>query len=474
LGGFTLVIIQKPKINIAFQEAVLKAKKLNRPVLFSHVREIDKMDPLFFYHAGFPLYQGERFYWKDKGGETTIVGIGSSFIFRNDLKENRFEDIDQEWKRFIHEAVLDDGLSETATGPLIFGGFSFDPSQKKEVEWTDFSQATLQLPTFMLTVKSDKAYLTINILCSSHDEEDIIEKYIVEINELLNHSSFLITSQALKETMEIAPDQWKKTLDEVVGQLKMGEMEKVVLARKLKVSFEDSPHSDFILQNLLTQQPDSFTFSLEVLNSCFLGASPERLVKKTGEEIFSTCLAGSIGRGKTELEDTQLGQELLEDNKNRHEHHLVVEMIKSVLEKYCKDIDLPGHPTLMTVRDIQHLYTPIRGKIISSDTSILKFVEQLHPTPALGGVPREKAMESIKESENMDRGLYAGPIGWLDAKGNGEFAVAIRSGLINRNNSYLYAGCGVVADSNSESEYIETKIKFRPMLRAIGGHEDDI
>ena len=134
---------------------------------------------------------------------------------------------------------------------------------------------------------------------------------------------------------------------------------------------------------------------------------------------------------------------------------------------------MPDEPVLMKVRDIQHLYTPVKGKS-DKHTSILKFVEQLHPTPALGGVPRDKAMMTIKQAENMDRGLYAAPMGWMDSYGNGEFAVSIRSGLIHKDQAYLFSGCGVVADSTAESEYRETQIKFKPMFRALGGNTDGL
>jgi len=159
---------------------------------------------------------------------------------------------------------------------------------------------------------------------------------------------------------------------------------------------------------------------------------------------------------------------LLHDHKNLFEHELVVSMIEDALRPYCTDINIPAEPVLMKMPDIQHLYTPVRGKA-NEGFSILNVVENLHPTPALGGVPTKAALSIIREKEHMDRGFYAGPIGWTDYKGNGEFAVGIRSGLINRDKAYLYAGCGIVSDSVSEEELKETRIKFQPMLKATGG-----
>ena len=143
-------------------------------------------------------------------------------------------------------------------------------------------------------------------------------------------------------------------------------------------------------------------------------------------------------------------------------------MIKEVMKKYCDEINIPSEPILMKIRDIQHLYTPVSGTI-NPQYSLLRLVEDLHPTPALGGTPKEEAMAVIRKTEKMDRGYYAAPIGWIDYRGNGEFAVAIRSGLIVKNEALIYAGCGIVEDSQPEEEYKETKIKFRPMLRSLGG-----
>ncbi len=164
-----------------------------------------------------------------------------------------------------------------------------------------------------------------------------------------------------------------------------------------------------------------------------------------------------------------MGEELLEDDKNRYEHQLVVDSIRQALSDDCDGLSIPDEPQLMKLKDIQHLYTPVKGTA-PSGLSILTLVEKLHPTPALGGVPRKEAMQVIREEEHMDRGLYAGPIGWMDAYGNGEYAVALRSGLLKGDHAFIYAGCGIVAHSDPDSEFKETQMKFRPMQRALGGN----
>ncbi|WP_248511784.1 isochorismate synthase MenF, partial [Sporosarcina sp. NCCP-2222] len=164
-----------------------------------------------------------------------------------------------------------------------------------------------------------------------------------------------------------------------------------------------------------------------------------------------------------------LGEELMRDRKNREEHQYVVDMISAIFNRLSQDVSIPKTPRLMKVRDIQHLYTPVQGSV-GKDTDIFSFIQSLHPTPALGGVPTNTALDMIRQEEGIDRGYYAAPIGWTDAAGNGEFAVAIRSALLAGNKAYLYAGGGIVADSDPHSEYAETWVKFRPVLRALGGN----
>ncbi|KJD52239.1 isochorismate synthase, partial [Bacillus amyloliquefaciens] len=191
-------------------------------------------------------------------------------------------------------------------------------------------------------------------------------------------------------------------------------------------------------------------------------------VKKDGDNVLSTCLAGSIKRGESEQEDRMLGLELLNDEKNLIEHDIVVNMIHQALLSNCSNIKKPAKPGLYKTKNVQHLYTPIVGKM-NAESSLFDLIEKLHPTPALGGAPQQKAIEVIRVLEPMSRGWYAAPAGWIDMSGNGEFAVAIRSGLIDSKEARIFAGCGVVADSDPHMEYEETQIKMKPMLSALGG-----
>ncbi|WP_284036208.1 isochorismate synthase [Neobacillus sp. 114] len=450
--------------------AMKRAKELGRPILMSEVEKMNHIDPLLFFSSGNEHYSGERFFWKDPKDEFIFAGLGISKQFQIDQSDNRFGLIEREWKEFLKDSLITNPFSQIGIGPLIFGGFSFDPYKEKTVLWSKFDDSLFYLPKYLLSVIKGQVFFTTNFIFTPNDDEMLYKHIIDERNKLFqslqkHHHTAL---PALLETKEISPEKWKNTVDAMVKELNIGPLKKVVLARELRLNFNDIVASEAVLQHLNEQQHESFIFALESNGDCFLGASPERLVKKNGTELFSTCLAGSISRGHTPEEDRILGEKLLSDQKNLLEHQYVVEMIKEALEESCEEIILPDKPQLMKIRDIQHLYTPVIGKC-SGDSSLLHLVERLHPTPALGGLPKKEAVEKIRQVEELDRGFYAAPVGWLDYEGNGEFAVAIRSGLLQGKEASLFAGCGVVADSDSESEYLETSLKFRPMLRALGG-----
>jgi menaquinone-specific isochorismate synthase len=466
-----LVTIQETELKERGLLAVSTAQKLGRPILISEVHKMDSIDPLSFFNSGRERYLGERFYWKDPSEEVVLIGLGISKQIQSDQATDRFFHVEEEWREFLKDSLIFNPYQENGLGPVMFGGFSFDPLKEKTTLWSKYADSLFHVPKYMLTMVEGQTFLTTNLVCTLNDDETLFEKVIKERIQLLTSlkQDYEIKPAKLNETKEISPQQWKQSVDDVVEDLKTGSLKKVVLARELRLFFDDQVRAEIILNNLYNQQRDSFIFVFESNGDCFIGATPERLVKKQGNDVFSTCLAGSIRRGKDESEDKILGQTLLTDQKNLIEHGFVVEMIKEALEESCEEIILPDKPQLMKIRDIQHLYTPVIGKC-QKDASLLLLVERLHPTPALGGLPKQEAVEKIRQVEMLDRGFYAAPLGWVDYRGNGEFSVAIRSGLIQGKEASIFAGCGVVADSDSESEYLETGLKFRPMLRALGGN----
>lgn len=469
-----MVTIQQTALKEGIQKAIEIAKKSSASILVSEVQKVDSIAPLVFFSAGNEMYDGERFFWKHPSEDRYIIGLGICKQISTDQEADRFFHVENEWKRFINQAIIYNNESILGTGPIAFGGFSFDPLKEKTILWSKFSSSLFHIPKFMLSIVNNQYYLTTNVICTYQDSISLYEKIDRERKELLANTSrkLIFEEISLIDNQEVKPQEWIQSVTKMVEQLKTGPLKKVVLAREKRLFFEQNIQVEQVLHRLIKEQQDSFVFAFESNGDCFLGASPERLVKKINENASSTCLAGSIARGKIESEDLLLGEALLNDSKNLVEHQYVVDMIKEAMEEACEEVVIPEKPGLLKLKDIQHLYTPVKGKI-KPGTSLLSVVEKLHPTPALGGLPKNQALEKIREIEVLDRGFYAGPIGWFDYQENGEFAVAIRSGLIQANEASIFAGCGVVQDSIAEEEFAETVIKFKPMLSALGGLKDE-
>ncbi|THE14875.1 isochorismate synthase [Bacillus timonensis] len=459
-------MIQQKGLSDYIKKGINRSKELSRPVLISQVKEMKNIDPLLFFAAGKRTPFETRSFWSNPTNDTIIVGLGEAYTISDNESTERFEAIEKQWKRLVQHSIIVDDFAPYSTGPILMGGFSFDPLKKRTELWDYFDDAKFVLPVIMLSYYKGSTYLTTNIICEPNgttfggSDLEQLEVLLKENYKYQKNHSFT------KE--EVQPQEWMDSVRNATKKVQNGEVEKVVLAREIKLHFDEPIEADAVLARLKEEQPMSYLFAIEYKNSCFIGASPERLIKKKGEEFLTTCLAGSIRRGKTPSEDKQLENELLHDPKNLHEHDVVVQMIKNAMKESCSSITSPTHPGILKMRDIQHLYTPVKG-VAKDDVSLLTVVNRLHPTPALGGQPKQKAFEIIRELEILDRGWYGSPVGWFDTNDNGEFAVAIRSGLLNGNNASLFAGCGIVGDSQPESEYTETMIKFRPMLSALGG-----
>jgi menaquinone-specific isochorismate synthase len=466
-----LVTIHDTELRQGIVTAIERSKHISQSIMVSEVQKIEGIDPLNFFAAGRNRFLGERFFWKDPSGDQVMVGIGVAKQVQTDQAIGRFDSVELEWKQLVKHAVTCGEKNKPGTGPTIFGGFAFDPLKKKTGLWSKFSDSLFHIPKYMLSMIEGECYFTTNVFCTQHEDVELFDKVYKERQTILEavNQTQEFSYPAITKMEEINAEEWKKSVASLVESFADSHLQKVVVARELRLQFEKAVEVEKVIMHLLEEQKESFIFAFEVNGDCFIGASPERLVKKEGTRVFSTCLAGSIARGNTWEEDQSFGQELLEDQKNLIEHQYVVDMIKEAMEETCEDVTIPSKPQLMKTKYIQHLFTPVIGQS-RGGTSLLDIVNRLHPTPALGGVPKELAITKIREIEALDRGFYAAPIGWQDSQGNGEFAVAIRSALLQGKEASLFAGCGVVADSEAESEYRETSIKFRPMLTALGGN----
>jgi menaquinone-specific isochorismate synthase len=470
-GGINLITTLNETIRENIEHALEEARQTNQSVIVSRIKEVDALDPLHFFASSEELSLGERFFWSTPKADFTMVGIGQELILENNHHTSeRFRQIENEWKRFNKKLIST--FEQVGTGPILFGGFSFDPMKENSELWAGFSEAKFVMPTIMLTVSNGKSYMTINKLITPFDQLDKCLQHFEQFVEMKPNYQLDCEKGNEFASIELKTSEWIEAVEKATSDIRAKEMDKVVLAREVRLEFSNTINPYQVVGRLQREQPTSFIFGFENGQQYFIGATPERLVKKEENHVLSTCLAGSIKSGKDNDEDQQLGDQLLQDDKNLIEHSIVVKMIKEAFDQFCDEVVSPMDPTLLKTKNIQHLYTPVKGLAREGHT-LFSMVERLHPTPALGGFPKEKAIEKIREFEPMHRGWYGGPIGWLDHEDNGEFVVAIRSGLIEGNKAALFAGCGIVAESEPESEYHETKIKLKPMLSALGGLDNE-
>lgn len=257
---------------------------------------------------------------------------------------------------------------------------------------------------------------------------------------------------------EASADEWQALVEAVRGRIVRGDVEKVVLARCSELVFDSAPDPAEVLSELVTSSEHCTRFAFRQGRATFLGASPERLVRRTGLAVDTEALAGSNRPDRA--------TELLESAKEHAEHAPVLREIVKNLAPLCAELDYPRVPEVRALRHLLHLRTPIRGRLLSP-MHVLELVERLHPTPAVGGTPAAEAVRLILESEPSARGWYAAPIGWFGPDGDGEFAVALRSGMLVGERAYLYAGGGIVRDSDPAAEYAETRLKLAALSTAL-------
>ncbi len=330
----------------------------------------------------------------------------------------------------------------------------------------------LVLPRYLLTADGQAAWLIVNtVVWPDSDPTAEAEASAAACRELIESGPR--ESWPETETGELTLDEarpateWKELVRSLVEDLRRDGLEKVVLAREVRVRAQGPFDVTQVREHLQGDHRSCFVFAVARGGRCFLGATPERLARLHAGVVETTALAGSIARGTSEEEDRQLGAALIASAKDQGEHAVVVRALRTALDAAGGALTQPTAPALMKLRNVQHLRTILSGRLTSGRT-ILDLLQTLHPTPAVGGQPREAALALIREREGIERGWYAGPVGWMDAKGEGEFAVAIRSALLDGADASAFAGCGLVAGSDPEREYEESALKLRPILSALG------
>ena len=413
-----------------------------------------------------------RFYWADSKNGATFAGLGIAADLRA-WGSQRFAAIENQARQLFQYASSAEDMPEIAA-PRLFGGFAFRPDFTPDNTWSIYPPAQFVLPHFQLFSDGDTSWLTINAMVPEEDDPQdafsdlrkALTDRLVALHKARPEMDAATTPRAIHYPMPYA--DWEQMIKAALNEIHAGTLEKVVLARACEVRLEERIELMPILRYLDDTYQECYRFLFEPRPyHAFFGATPELLIHATGRTISTIGLAGSAPRGGDEERDNALGQGLLTSAKDRWEHQVVVDAIRSRLTPLTERLTIAAQPHLLRLHNIQHLETSIYGTL-KERIGVLPLVEQLHPTPALGGNPREEALAFISDKEPVPRGWYAAPVGMIDNALDGTFTVAIRSAVAEKRRVWLYAGVGIVDGSDPQREWEETDLKFRPMLNALG------
>lgn len=356
---------------------------------------------------------------------------------------DRFKQARTWWNQQLSEFKIQNNVHGSGTGPILFTSFSFDPHQS----------SVLVIPEIILAKKGNKSWVTWIGDTRQPDFSRI--------------QSTVPSGEISWAGGSISEDKWREQVTFAVKSIKEGRLEKVVLARDQIARSNQPINTRSILQRLEIDYPSTWLFLVDGL----IGATPELLVRLSKSLVTSRVLAGTIQKTGNEDRDLALAASLAKSSKDLEEHEYAVRSVADALEPFCSSTNVPESPFVLHLSNVMHLATDVTGVLNDSATQadVFTLIEQLHPTAAVCGTPTEVAKQLINDLEKMNRGRYAAPVGWIDANGDGEIAIALRCGLLleDKKSMRIFAGCGIVAGSDPETEFSESQAKLMPMRTAL-------
>ena len=401
-----------------------------------------------------------------------IGGLGSAATIDATRGADRFRSAAAQATEVMRDAVIDADLSPLAAGPLWVGGFAFAADGGRTPEWATYPSSLLVLPELVLVRRGQAVTATATMLCRpGGDERELEARLLARLGTLRQGSMPMVDPDPLGgyDLQSVrAPQEFERAVAEAARVVAAGGVRKLVLAREVTVSAGRPFKPAAVFDALRNAYPSCYCFCVGTPDAAFVAASPELLVRRAGAVVSTVALAGSTRRSADPAVDDHLGERLLHSAKDLIEHRIVVRTIERSLSAHSVWVTAAEEPSLVRIANIQHLATPIRAQL-AEPRSAIELAGALHPTSAVGGEPWERARGLVPALEQLDRGWYAGPVGWMDATEDGEFCVALRCALLNGNVSHCYAGVGIVADSDPEDELAETEVKLQAVLPALTG-----
>lgn len=354
---------------------------------------------------------------------------------------NRFIDARIWWHQQLEQLAISDSVHASGTGPILFTSFSFDPDE----------DSILVIPSVVVGMRNGSSWITWI--------GDQAQPKLSENTQNLEDAEYNWGDGSL------SPAEWQIRVSKAITKIEGSDLDKVVLARDLKINSHRTIDPRKILRNLSAEYPSTWIFAVDGL----IGATPELLLRLSRGMVTSRVLAGTISKTGDDEKDLALAASLARSSKDLEEHSYAVQSVADALDTFCTSTNVPESPFVLHLANVMHLATDVTGALVESKKSVDAFtiLEKLHPSAAVCGTPTEVAARLIKEIEGMSRGRYAGPVGWLDARGDGELGIALRCGQITDNEIRIFAGCGIVAGSSPEKELSESNAKFAPMRNAL-------
>jgi salicylate biosynthesis isochorismate synthase len=423
-------------------------------------------------------------------GYTALATLGEA-VRLSDAGPDRFAALADRWRSLAAKAVGDPADSRDRTDPVAVGGFAFAPEGGDSPTWEGFEPASLIVPEIAIrrTPRRDRGRdrdrahgrasgrapdvrLTLAALMSGDDTvQDRLARLEDRLAELRDRPLPLLDPEPTgrhRVVSTMPPQHYESAVGRACELIAAGRFEKIVLAREVQAHAPRAHDPAAVLGVLRDAFPGCFCLCVGRGDSTLVAASPELLVRREGHRVSTLALAGSTRRSADPAVDDHLGEQLLRDPSYREEHAIVARRIERTLRPHAVWVAAAPEPELVKIANIQHLATPIRAQL-AAPIDVLELAGLMHPTPAVGGEPRKAAIPVIPALEGLDRGWYAGPVGWTDATGDGELCVALRCALLRGNIAHCYAGNGIVRDSDPQAELAETEVKLQALLPLLAG-----
>lgn len=419
--------------------------------IFGRINNLRKRQEVLFY-SGKP---SEDIFFLGVNSISTLTEKG----------EKRFSSLEKKIKE-TGENYISNRRDYDFSIPLFMGGMKFTVEHSDEY-WKDFEDSTWFIPELIYLKTKNSHYFVFNCFTSSKIRTETLTSKLENVLKIFFSDAAPEETKELRVLKRTGDDpkdkkKWKNQVNQALEKISDGRLEKVVLSRKVELTFTSDISTEPILKSLLSNYPECTLFLFQIGKSSFIGASPEMLARINGSEMILEILAGSADRGKNGSEDQDIERDILKNPKNLSEHGIVVDYIKANLNKMVGAIDV-SEPGIKKLHNIQHLKSEIKLNL-DDQVSFINLIGKIHPSPAVCGSPQDEALNFIKKTEPHQRGLYAGLIGWMNLHNEGEFVLAIRSALASGNKLIAYAGCGLVSGSSPDEEYKETELKLKPFL----------